>query len=60
MNTFNNHNCTVPDIYCSDCGRTMPPGYRQHHESHGSSAPLCPMCLGAALQRQEFANGCCE
>lgn len=60
MHYPNNNASIAHEIYCSDCGRTMPQGYRRVVQEGHTSSPLCSMCLGAALQRQIFVSGCCE
>ncbi len=60
MNHLNSDSYTTHEIYCADCGRRMPQGYRHVTKDGQTASPLCPMCLGAALQRQIFVSGCCE
>lgn len=60
MSTMRSNDSIVPEVHCSDCGRIMPRGYQNISRSGEISAPLCPMCLGAALQRHIFVSGCCD
>lgn len=60
MNALRNTRFTVPNPFCSDCGQPMPLGYQDALQWERAAAPLCPMCLGAALQQHLFASGCCD
>lgn len=60
MNALRNIRSTVPNPCCSDCGQPMPVGYCDAVEREQATAPLCPMCVGAALQRHIFVAGCCD
>lgn len=53
------HSIATAEARCADCGGFSSQGQTFFDSQTHSEVHLCPNCLPAFLQRQQFPPGCC-